>query len=447
MFVARAAQPPAGSFVPENVVRSIVQGHPVPLSRGGRFGAVQASREVAAAESGAIRFTVLILMTAILLQRFAVPLGDQFMSVVGPLGLLYAAIGLARGHLTLDPGRFAAFLAFCVLAALGSTYALAVKAPWMPEVSWTSLLHFLVLTSFAAFAFRTPVPEERFFAAVQSCLAFVAAAGLIQFVAQFAGLGLFTFAGLLPDAILLPGYNTAIPLDFAGLFKSNGFFLVEPSVFSQMMAIALIIEVLYFRRTRYLVLFPAGLVASVSGTGWVVLIAFLLQAVLAMGLQGIVIATATVIAGGAALGGLAYALPEVFEGLIGRTDEFNPMGTSGHERFVTPWWLLDFAYGEAPYAAFTGLGAGTAERLPVTYGFAMNVPVKLMIEYGVPALILYVSLFLIARRTRRQTALVLPVLALMLFTGGYQQFPPVLFPALLLVAVARLRETEPAARR
>ncbi len=32
----------------------------------------------------------------------------------------------------------------------------------------------------------------------------------------------------------------------------------------------------------------------------------------------------------------------------------------------------------------------------------MNVPVKLMIEYGVPAMLLYVALFVVARRTRRQ---------------------------------------------
>lgn len=392
-----------------------------------------------AAEAGAVRFTVWIFMAAILLQRFAVPLGDQYMSLVGPLGLLLAAIALGRGYLTLDPGRLAAFLAFCGLATLGTTLALAVKAPFMPAVSWTSLAHFLVLTSFATFAFRTPVSESRFFRAVQSCLAFVAIAGILQFTAQFAGAGLFTFQGIVPEVLLLPGYNTVIPMEGTWLFKSNGFFLVEPSVFSQFMAIALIIEVLYFRRTRYLVLFPAALVASVSGTGWIVMAAFLVHALIGMGLQGIAVAIGTVIVAGAALGGLAFGLPDVFEALASRTDEFSRIGTSGHERFITPWWLLEFAYSEAPYAAFVGLGAGTAERLPITYGFAMNVPVKLMIEYGVPAMLVYVSLFVIARRTKRQAALVLPVLALMMFTGGYQQFPPVLFPALMLVSVARLR--------
>lgn len=392
-----------------------------------------------AAEDGAIRFTVALLMVAILLQRFALPLGDQYMSLVGPIGLILAAIGLARGHLGLDPARLMAFLGFCGLATAGTTIALAVKAPFMPEVSWTSLAHFLVLTGFATLVFRAPVSETRFFRAVQSCLAFVAVAGILQFGAQFAGAGLFTFQGLFPDVLLLPGYNTVIPLEGTWLFKSNGFFLVEPSVFSQFMAIALIVEILYFRRTRYLVLFPAGLVCSVSGTGWIVMAAFVVHAMIGMGLQGIAVAIGTVVVGGASLGGLAFGLPDVFQGLASRTDEISRIGTSGHERFITPWWLLDFAYTEAPYAAFVGLGAGTAERLPITYGFAMNAPVKLMIEYGVPAMILYVGLFVLGRRTRRQQALLLPVLALMMFTGGYQQFPPILFPALLLVAVARLR--------
>lgn len=419
----------------------------MPVRHGRPEGAPDSAAAVAdSAEAGAVRFAVRILLAAIVLQRFALPLGDQYMSLVGPLGLLFAGIAAARGHLTLAPARLAIFLGFCCLATSGTAIALAVKAPFMPEVSWTSLAHFLVLTGFATFEFRAAVSERRFFLAVQSCLAFAALAGIAQFVAQFAGAGLFGFQGLLPDVLLLPGYNTVIPLEGTWLFKSNGFFMVEPSVFSQFMAIALIIEILYFRRTRYLVLFPAALVCSVSGTGWIVIGAFLAHAVIGMGFQGIAVALGTVVVGGAALGGLAFSLPDVFEALASRTDEFSRIGTSGHERFVTPWWLLQFAYSEAPYAAFVGLGAGTAERLPVTYGFAMNVPVKLMIEYGVPAMILYVALFFAARRTRRQQALLLPVLALMMFTGGYQQFPPVLFPALLLVAVARLRPDDEAAR-
>ncbi len=56
-----------------------------------------------------------------------------------------------------------------------------------------------------------------------------------------------------------------------------------------------------------------------------------------------------------------------------------------------------------------------------------------------PGLAAYMALFLAADRTPRQSALLAPALMLFLFTGTYAQFPPILFPILLITSVARLR--------
>ena len=397
------------------------------------------------AEDAAIAFTMAVMLSAVLLQRFAIPIGDQSLSIVGPIGMAAAGWALLSGGLVLDPRRFALLLALVALAALSTAFAIAVAPPMLPPASWTSAAHFLGLTAFAAFGFARPVSEMRFFGAIQSVLTLCAGLGLTQFAAQFVlgpGFpGLFTFAGVLPESILVPGYNTVIPTGAGGMFKSNGLTLVEPSVLAQYMALGLIIEIAVFRRPSRLILFPVGLVASLSGTGWVVLAVFLLR--VAVGQRnGVLLAGATALALGLALGVLALILPDAFASFAERADEIRRIGTSGHSRFVTPWWLLDWAMDRTAWAPFLGLGPSTAERLPVTYENTANVPVKLAIEYGFPAVLVYVSLYLVAERSPRQALLMPALLFLVLFAGGYQQFPPVLFPALLIAAVARLRPEE-----
>jgi hypothetical protein len=80
-----------------------------------------------------------------------------------------------------------------------------------------------------------------------------------------------------------------------------------------------------------------------------------------------------------------------------------------------------------------------AERQTLTYAYDVNTPVKIAVEYGLPALLAYLMVFTWAARTAVQGALLVPILVLFLFTGGYQQFPPIVFIVLLLTVIARLR--------
>ncbi len=403
---------------------------------------------VADTDRPALIFTGVVMFSGILLQRFAIPFGEQFISVCGPIGLAAAGWAMLAGGVTLHPARFAALLLMVVLAALGTALALAAAPDLLPPISWTSAAHFFGLTAFGALGFARPVDESRFFAVIQSALTLCAAMALAQFAAQFVlgsdFPGLFTFAGVVPETFLIPGYNTTIPAGAGSLLKANGLTLVEPSVLSQMAALGLMIEIATFRRPSRLVLFPLALVASASGTGWIVLAVFLAR--IAVGKRGgILVALATATAAGLALGTMAILLPDVFEAFAERFDEVRRIGTSGHLRFVTPWWLLEWAMEATPWAPFLGLGPGVAEKLPVPWDNAANVPAKLIIEYGVPAFLAYLALYLVATRTPRQSLLLPALLVLVLFAGGYQQFPAVLFPALLLVAVAKLRPAGDAA--
>ena len=285
-------------------------------------------------------FVLGILLTSMFLQRFGLPLGHQYLSVETPIGLALAAGGLLTGSLAIDRRRFALLLAVAALglftAVIGSNIRIAIA----PPPSFASLVNWLAITAFAALTFRVAVPEEKLFRLVNVLLAVIALAGVLQFAAQFAGLPLFRFEGFVPRAFLLERfYNTSNSIFHytagqkggAGpdVMRSNGFFLLEPPVFSQFMAFAIVIEMLYFRRTAFLALYLAGLLVSVSGTGWLMLIVFVAAQMmsgsrsrLATGLGLVAAATVAVVI-------FALLVPEAGQVLLVRINELqNP----GHQR-------------------------------------------------------------------------------------------------------------------
>jgi hypothetical protein len=93
----------------------------------------------------------------------------------------------------------------------------------------------------------------------------------------------------------------------------------------------------------------------------------------------------------------------------------------------------------APWSILAGIGPGASEQLVVAFFYQLNTPVKVMLEYGVPGLLFYLLLLLDAARTSTQWLLIAPLFMLLMFTGGYQQFSPILFPVLLIGTVALLQ--------
>ena len=272
----------------------------------------------------------------------------------------------------------------------------------------------------------------------------IAIAGIVQFAAQFVGVRNFQFSAILPQSILYERwYNLVIPVGIGSLLKSNGFFIIEPSTFSQFMALGLIIEATLFRRPRYLIFFILALVLSFSGTGWIVLLSFLVAATFTLGRRGIVIATGTVTLLASAIGLIVLITPPVAAAFSSRIQEFWEIGTSAHMRFITPFWLLGYVIHREPLSLLMGIGSGASEAISVPWFYDVNTPVKVLLEYGLPALVAYLMLFLVNRRTPVQRALVLPGMVLFLFAGGYQQFPPVLFLILLMLCIAQLRTALP----
>ena len=362
------------------------------------------------------------------------------MNSVGPIGLVLGMFGLLQGTISFNRWRLTIYLFLLSWVLLG----MAVRAAW-PDAygvspSTNSVIQYLVLTSFLTLSFTKVMDELKFFYQINFYLSIIAAAGVAQFFAQFLGVKIFSFEGIVPSFMLVEfGWNLQIGSGVGDTLKANGFFLLEPSIFSQFMAIALIIETLAFKRPRYLCLFIAGLFLSFSGTGWIILGTFIAGVGISLGGRGLLLAAATTIALGIVLTAALTFSPEAAAVLTERTDEiFIPM-TSGHLRFITPFWLLSDVLSRVPSAIVVGLGPGTSEHLPINYLYNVNTPIKITLEFGLPAFVAYLLLFVVNDRTSLQRAIVLPAIVMVLVTGSYAQFPPVLFLAALVISVARLR--------
>ncbi len=383
-----------------------------------------------------------IFLVSVLLQRLGLAIGTSYLSVVGPVGLLLAAYGVWQGTLAIHRTRLVLLTALIgwIIADLAVHAALPDR--YGAAASWTSLIQFVAVTAFGTLVVSEPVEEFRFFRMVNAVLLFIAAAGIAQFILQFAGLGFFSFSSFIPSNFLLEGpYNTVIPIGDSGYDKANGVFLVEPSVFSQFMALAIIIEAMALRRPIYLAVYAVALVVSFSGTGWLMILTFVITAAFSLGARGLLISLGTVLGLLLGLGILFWAFPSGAQLFLDRAGEINEMGSSGHLRFVTPWWLADYVLSRTPWAALYGLGPGVSEHLSMrpNWDYNLNPPVKITLEYGLPCFFLYMSFLLAARKSSRQKALVAPILVLLLIDGGYSQFPPVLFPSMILIMTADLR--------
>ena len=400
-------------------------------------------------ERRTIQLVVVLLMTSLMLQRFAIPFGGSFTSVDGPVGFLIVAYGLVKGVFGFDRVRLTLWFGLLAFTLGGAAIDMFEPPPFAQPLSLPSGLQLLVMSSFATIGFSRPVDEDRFFRAVNGCLLAIAIAGLLQFVLQFVGLSMFGFGDYIPAQYLTEvtigveyaggGYNNAIRiLDGAGWMKSNGFFMAEPSMFSQLMAVAIAIEIMSFRRRLALLVFVIALLSSVSGTGWIVLATFLATVCVSMGRRGLLLAVTAATAVGIGLLAFSLLLPDFFHALSGRSGEITEVGSSGFIRFVSPWLITATVLERVPAALLHGIGFGLSERVPMPFDASINAPVKIALESGVPALICYVALIGVGQQTPAQIRLLPAILVLLLFTGGYTQFPPMLFPMLVIASLATL---------
>ena len=336
-------------------------------------------------DSSATRVDTALLVSMLFLQRFTLPFGATFLHLdfVGiVLILLYQFV---NGKVVIQYDRLLWFLAF----VFANTCSLLLN---FASATLTSYSGSIVFYSFFMLS-RASTPDQyrRTLQVFQFLVMLIACLAIVQFPAQFVldSHKLVRFYGIVPDILLgkaeegpTRGWNTLASIG-GGLYKSNGIFLSEPSTLSQVTALGILIEVLEFRRPRYLLVIALGFLFAYSGTGLMLLLLFLPLAALRHD-RALPYALLPVIF---ALGLFATGVIHLTN-FTSRVGEFEAVGSSGFGRFVSPFWVAAKQFDlEALQALLFGSGPGTAKFLTHTwYGWAnynTTTWIKIFHEYGI----------------------------------------------------------------
>lgn len=209
-----------------------------------------------------------------------------------------------------------------------------------------------------------------------------ACAGIAQFFAQLVipGPTLFTYRGYIPDQFLALEYHYVDPIDlWAGANKSNGFFLPEPSIFSQLMGLAAVVELLFFRPSWRLAVIGFALFVAFSGTGVLLCLVFLPVLLLRRGDPSLLLLAIC-----ALLLLLLFINSPYLEPFVGRLGEFDSTRSSAFARFLSPFYLFDdFLLPNLRNALF-GMGPGAIDVFFNNYYIDVHDPTwgKVFFEYG-----------------------------------------------------------------
>ena len=332
----------------------------------------------------AVVYVSVIVVSTVCLQRFALEIAGypiQCSFIISALAVLWL---VTRRAAYIDSARLALYL--LVVTILSGTTILNAG-----QSSITSLG--LLLVIYSSYVVVMPVSAGsylRILNVYQRTMLLVALAGLLQFSLQFVWPfpGLFSFEGLVPQHMLMPGFNTVIPLAYGStMFKSNGFVLLEPSTFSQLLALAALIELLFFPPRVRLLAYLAGMVVSYSGTGVLLLmllgpLAFLLKRRIGFLLAFL------------GIGSIALAMGELLSIsiFVSRADEFSSTSSSGYARFIGPFHLVGQYIFDDFWAFLLGKGAGTIESYIALADRPSHDPswAKLIFEYGLSGAIAFI---------------------------------------------------------
>jgi hypothetical protein len=352
---------------------------------------------------------------------------------------------LATGIATIRPRGAALFLAFASWALLATLLAIAA-----PDARFGISLMSLVAV-LLTYGFTMIGPSERFDRAVIFDLFLrytrvIAAMGIVQWIVQFAGIRIFSFMLTMPalrPVLVESQFNFNPTMHYgSAILRSNGFLLLEPSILSQTLALAIVVDYFILGRTKYLPLYGISYLLTFSGTGALTLaLAIPFYACLSARNFGRV--AALMILGIAALVIGAIALPDQIGSLLSRSNELSYSGSSGYARFIGPFLPIAELSHEA--RALIGYGPGATERYIYHVEGTGNSIAKLIIDYGIVGLTGFLTMF-VGTLWQRDTA-ILTVLALTTFLvgGGYLVFVPMLVLLFLLCIWAKA--PEPAAIR
>ncbi|HEX3949893.1 MAG TPA: hypothetical protein VHW95_08595 [Steroidobacteraceae bacterium] len=334
---------------------------------------------VAASTPTALRFALLAapLIGATFLSKFGFPplaalgIGVSIFFLLGAI-----AAGSVLGGVSIEPRRLAFFTA--MLGILG-----VIQLFQPNSFSPSSLL--LLAAVHLPYIFTVPGGDDKdriikFFLGIVLVFAWC---GLAQYCLQFfvSPRFLFPIENFTPNTFIVQQFNHQAAMEYGSHeYRANGVFLLEPSFFSQVLAVAIIAELCTLGRMRRLAVYGLALVVSYSGTGLIVLAVCLPLCLIAQRRWGLLVFGLLVLAVIVPLQLHFHAIR-----LLSRIGELDSDQSSGYMRFVGGFGLFDKFLWQDLWRTLFGYGAGSfvsySSRVH-DYAAAEMALFKIVFEFG-----------------------------------------------------------------
>lgn len=364
---------------------------------------------------------VFVLLSATVFQRFGLNVGSGGASMQLSLIAVYILLAVAfySGRLSIAVDRAVIYLVCFSIAAVSMLLNLNLADIFRSTL--TSLI--MVGLMFLPFVFVLK-PEnisqddiDWVLEAFANIALFTAIMGVAQFALQFVikGRWLFDFSPFLPKFLAgTTGFNSVIPVGGSGLFKSNGFFFREPSLFSFVMALGIVQELACRRRWWRLACLGAALLLTYSGTG---LFALFVGLMFPFGFKTIVRYVGLAVIGALIFLLFGDALNLGFT--LSRIGEFSAERSSAYVRYIAPIQLLSDTIDKETWLFWLGNGPGSILRTDVGFEFHDPTWAKLIYEYGVVGFLSFVALYItMLNRSAVPISVRMTMFAFWLFMGG-----------------------------
>jgi hypothetical protein len=331
---------------------------------------------------------VALIWIVLLFQRMAINISNFQFSIGLIILYVFLALWIMRGEIVVNKKRLLYFL----IVLSGISLSVLISSTYSDLFSIGSLLLLLGLYFPTIFTFKAG-KQLIALKGFQATVLIFAVIGVTQFLLQFVGVPFRDWLSFIPTENIIYNYNYTIPISFgSSIYKANGVFPAEPSFFSQLVALSILIEIYVFQKyQRLLILLPA-LLLSFSGTGLILLAVGLLPLLFTLKWDKLLI-----------IGTVMLITLSVFfytgfaSHTFNRIRELQDPNASGYIRFVSPYIsYVQFFNDQGNTPAFWfGMGPGVSDDVmwnTITY---LNPLMKLLIEYGLPGLLFFLYLIYI----------------------------------------------------
>ena len=308
------------------------------------------------------------------------PFGGMGLTLAVPIIFAAAMLGLVTNRLLIDLRRFSAFV--MMEAVLWGTQVFS-GMPYSP----LSLLLLTVLHIPYVFYMRPNARDyKKTVAFFLNTSTVIAVCGIAQYLLQYV-IGptlVFPIENYFPPQLIVSAFNQQGWIEYgSAIYRANGIFMLEPSFFSQLLGIAIIVELTSFQRVWRVVLLGASLLMAASGTGLLVLATALPVMVLKQRRWDLILLAGLVGALVAVVG--ATADVPFLNVLVKRSTEFSATGSSGFIRYISGFYMFEQFLWPDPIRTLFGFGSGqfTPYSAHAVYSAAATTLFKMVFEFGI----------------------------------------------------------------